>query len=63
VINDEVVRGLEKNAQRSEDLWTRHMPALLHGAVRGVLDVSNSTICHGLRSGESSYRMYCFATG
>jgi SAM-dependent methyltransferase len=51
VISEQVTRGLEKNMPRLREL---NRPAF-------VADMLISKFCHGLRSGEISYRMYCFA--
>jgi ubiquinone/menaquinone biosynthesis C-methylase UbiE len=51
VISEQVARGLEKNMPRLREL---NRPAF-------VADMIISKFCHGLRSGEISYRMYCFA--
>lgn len=61
IISEQVERGLEKNLPRSQELYTRHAPAFVHGLVRNAVAASNSKTCQGLRSGETSYRMYCFA--
>lgn len=53
VISEQVARGLEKNLPRLQKL-NRYTPAF-------IVHKSMLKICHGLRSGEMSYRMYCFA--
>jgi ubiquinone/menaquinone biosynthesis C-methylase UbiE len=53
VISEQVARGLEKNVTRAQEL-SRDIPAFF-------IDMTYSKICHGLQSGEISYRMYCFA--
>ncbi|UQX11770.1 phthiotriol/phenolphthiotriol dimycocerosates methyltransferase [Candidatus Mycobacterium methanotrophicum] len=60
VISEQVVRGLEKNVPRSQQMFTRRTPPLLRGLVRGAVAASQAKICRGLQSGETSYRMYCF---
>lgn len=60
VINAEVVRGLEKNSQRSQDLIDRHLPELLRPFGRLFAGVPGSLIYRQLQRGEISYRMYCF---
>lgn len=59
-ITEQVVRGLEKSVPRSQHMFTRRTPAMLRGVVRSAVATSTSKMCAGLRSGESSYRMYCF---
>lgn len=55
VIDEQVARALEKNVSRRQNERPRYMPAFF-------VDMGMSKkICHGLRSGEMSYRMYCFA--
>jgi SAM-dependent methyltransferase len=54
VIGEQVARALEKNLPRSQEERPRYVPAFF-------VDMSIARICNGLRSGEISYRMYCFA--
>jgi ubiquinone/menaquinone biosynthesis C-methylase UbiE len=61
-ITAQIVRGMEKNLQRSQDLMSRHRAAFLHGLVRYYLGGSNRRFYRDLQSGEFSFRMYCFAT-
>jgi ubiquinone/menaquinone biosynthesis C-methylase UbiE len=61
VINAQVLRAVEKNSQRSQDLISRHLPTFLRGLVRHAMGARDSKLCHALQSGEFSYRMYCFA--
>jgi ubiquinone/menaquinone biosynthesis C-methylase UbiE len=51
VISEQVAHGLEKNMPRMREL---NRPAF-------IADMLISKFCHGLRNGEISYRMYCFA--
>lgn len=60
-ISEQVVRGLQKSLPRSQHMFTRRTPLLLRGLVRAAVAASNTQICRGLQSGETSYRMYCFA--
>ncbi|VBA40632.1 Phthiotriol/phenolphthiotriol dimycocerosates methyltransferase [Mycobacterium attenuatum] len=60
IINEQVVRGLEKSLPRSQHMFTRRTPAMLRGLVRDAVAASNARLCRGLQNGESSYRMYCF---
>jgi SAM-dependent methyltransferase len=60
-IDDEVLRGLEKNSSRIEDLISRRVPAFLQGLARSRAGVRDSKFCSALQRGEFTYRMYCFA--
>jgi SAM-dependent methyltransferase len=60
VINAEVRRGMELNAERSEQLIARHLPKFLHGPGRDFAGVPGSRVYNALVSGEFSYRSYCF---
>lgn len=60
-ISGEVVRGLKKSVPRSQQMFTRRTPRFLQGVVRNAVAASVSKMCDGLQSGETSYRMYCFA--
>jgi SAM-dependent methyltransferase len=60
-ISAEVVRGLEKSLPRSQQMFTRRTPRFLRGLVSNAVAASVSKMCEGLQSGETSYRMYCFA--
>lgn len=60
-ISAEVVRGLEMSVPRSQHMFTRHMPRFLHGPVDSAVATSQLKMSDGLRGGDSSYRMYCFA--
>jgi ubiquinone/menaquinone biosynthesis C-methylase UbiE len=61
VINAEVLRGMEKNSQQWLDLIDRRLPAVLHGLARAQTAVKGSEYYRAVETGESSYRMYCFA--
>jgi ubiquinone/menaquinone biosynthesis C-methylase UbiE len=63
IINEEVIRGLETtqhNTQRLLGPVSRRAPAFVQGLARRVNDMQTSTFYQALRSGENSYRMYCF---
>ena len=64
VINEEVMRGIEASQQEyAGDCWARSVAARRHfydGLARRVNDLRASTFYQALRSGENSYRMYCF---
>ena len=59
-INAQVLRGMEKNTQRSLDLIGR-MPTFLHRIGREFTGVQGSRFYRALQSGKLSYRMYCFS--
>jgi ubiquinone/menaquinone biosynthesis C-methylase UbiE len=52
VIAEQVARGLEKSVPRLQELNPYTAPFAVKNAAK---------ICRGLRSGEVTYRMYCFA--
>jgi ubiquinone/menaquinone biosynthesis C-methylase UbiE len=60
-INAEVVRAIDKNTQKWLDLIDRRVPAFLHGFARGQTPMQGGRLYRAVQSGESSYRMYCFA--
>jgi SAM-dependent methyltransferase len=59
-INAEVLRGMNRNSARSQDLITRHLPKFLHSLGRDFAGTKGSRIHNALNSGELSYRSYCF---
>jgi ubiquinone/menaquinone biosynthesis C-methylase UbiE len=61
-ISAQVLRGLEKNAQRYQDLINRHVPSLLRRLSRDISVVQGSPLYDDVKRGEISYRLYCFAT-
>jgi ubiquinone/menaquinone biosynthesis C-methylase UbiE len=60
VINPEVLRGLEKNSQRSIELIDRLVPALLRPFGRRFAGVPGTGLYNDIESGKIEYRMYCF---
>jgi hypothetical protein len=60
IINAEVLRGMEKNSQRSLDLIGRRLPVLLRPFGRLFAGVPGSPMYRYAQRGELSYRMYCF---
>ena len=60
VINDQVLRGLQKNSPRSTELINRHSPAFLRRFSREFAVVDGSMFYRDLEHGEISYRTYCF---
>lgn len=59
-INAEVLRGMNRNSARSQDLIARHLPKFLHSLGADFAGVKGSRIHNALNSGELSYRSYCF---
>ena len=60
VINAEVLRGMDRNSQRSRDLIVGHLPKCLHALGRDFAGIRGSRIYTALLRGEVSYRSYCF---
>jgi SAM-dependent methyltransferase len=58
-INAEVLRGMDRNSERSLKLIERHLPKFLHGLGRDFAGVKGSRIYNALVSGELTYRSYC----
>lgn len=59
-INAEVLRGMDRNSRRSQDLVARHLPKFLHSLGADFAGVKGSRIHNALKSGGLSYRSYCF---
>jgi SAM-dependent methyltransferase len=59
-INAEVVRGMDQNSLRSQDLIARHLPKFLHQLGADFAGVKGSRIYKALTSDGLSYRSYCF---
>jgi SAM-dependent methyltransferase len=59
-INPEVLRGMDKNAQRSLDLIGRCLPAVLRPFGRLFAGVPGSRMYRDMQRGKISYRMYHF---
>lgn len=60
VINAEVLRGMDRNSIRSQNLIVRHLPKFLHALGRDFAGIQGSRVYNALRSGELSYRSYAF---
>lgn len=60
-INAEVIRGMNRNSARSQDLVERYLPTFLRGVGQDFAGTKGSRLHNGLLSGEVSYRSYCFA--
>jgi SAM-dependent methyltransferase len=59
-IRAEVLRGMDRNSARSTGLIVQHLPKFLHSLARDFAGIKDSRIYNALRSGELSYRSYCF---
>jgi ubiquinone/menaquinone biosynthesis C-methylase UbiE len=58
VISGEVLRGLQKNSARSNELINRHMPAFARRFAREFAVVDGSWFYRDLERGEIDYRLY-----
>lgn len=61
VIDGDVLRGNEKNSPRKHDLISRHGSAIPRGFARYASDMTDWAFNGALRTGEFTYRVYCFA--
>jgi ubiquinone/menaquinone biosynthesis C-methylase UbiE len=59
-INAEVLRGMNHNSARSQDLVARHLPKFMHSLGRDFAGIKGSRVYNALNNGELSYRSYCF---
>jgi SAM-dependent methyltransferase len=59
-IRDEVLRGMETNAARSEALICQRLPKFLHSLGRDFAGLPGSRVYDALKSGELAYRSWCF---
>jgi ubiquinone/menaquinone biosynthesis C-methylase UbiE len=60
-IDAEVLRGMERNAARSQALIARHLPKFLHALGRDFAGIPGSRVYNALKQGTLSYRAGCFA--
>ncbi len=60
VINEQVLRGLDSNTQRSRDLVAHHLPVYLRQLGREVAAVHGTRAYRQLKKGNITYRMFCF---
>ena len=60
LINAEVLRGLERNSERSAALIVRHLPSFLHSLGRDFAGIRASRVYNALQDGALSYRSYRF---
>ncbi len=59
-IGGEVLRGMDLNAARNEELVRTHLPKFLHSLGRDFAATPGSRVYEALRLGELSYRSWCF---
>ena len=60
VINAEVLRGMDRNSQRSQELIVRHLPTFIHRLSGDFAGIQGSRVYTALQRGSLSYRSYCF---
>jgi SAM-dependent methyltransferase len=58
-IREEVLRGMEGNAARSEALIVERLPRFLHSLGRDFAGLPGARVYEALKSGELSYRSWC----
>jgi ubiquinone/menaquinone biosynthesis C-methylase UbiE len=59
-IGPEVLRGMECNSARSQELLERKLPGFLRNMGRDFAGVKGSRVYNALLEGALSYRSYCF---
>lgn len=59
-ISSKVLRGMDANSARSNELLDKHLPGFLKDLGRDFAGVEGSRIYEGLANGGISYRSYCF---
>lgn len=59
-IRNEVLRGMETNAARSEKLICQRLPKFLHSLGRDFAGIPGSRVYEALKARELSYRSWCF---
>lgn len=59
-ISAEVLRGMECNSDRFNELVRQKLPSWLRGLGRDFAGVQGSRVYKSLQNGEMSYRSYCF---
>ena len=57
-IKREVLRGMDRNSDRSAALILRHLPRFLHGLGRDFAGVKGSRLYVAFRDGDASYRSW-----
>ena len=59
-VSAEVLRGMNKNSPRNQDLVRRSAPVLLQPFGRLFAGVPGTMLYRDLQRGRISYRVYCF---
>ncbi|SDS58873.1 phthiotriol/phenolphthiotriol dimycocerosates methyltransferase [Opitutus sp. GAS368] len=59
-INAEVLRGMDRNSERSQKLLVRHLPVFMQSLGRDFAGIRGSRIYNALKEDRLSYRSYCF---
>jgi SAM-dependent methyltransferase len=59
IINAEVLRGMDRNAERNLAVIRRRLPRFLHARGRDFAGVPGSPLYATLQTGELSYRSWC----
>ncbi len=59
-IDAQVLRGLEKNSKRHQELIAKHAPKPLRGLAHDIGGVQGARLYRQVERGEISYRLYCF---
>ncbi len=59
-IGNEVQRGMNQNANRSTALIVERLPSFLHSLGRDFAGIPGARVYEALKSGEVSYRSWCF---
>lgn len=58
-INTEVIRGMNQNSARSQELVARYLPQFLRGIGQDFAGTKGSRLYNAMVRGEVSYRAYC----
>ncbi|MGO9383003.1 MAG: phthiotriol/phenolphthiotriol dimycocerosates methyltransferase [Mycobacterium sp.] len=61
IINEQVLRAIDKNSQRLLELIDRRVPKVLRGVARAQTGLEGELFNRDTRSGDLSYRIYCLA--
>lgn len=59
-IREEVLRGMDGNAARSEALVVQRLPSFLHALGRDFAGLPGARVYEALKTGDLSYRSWCF---
>lgn len=59
-INQEVLRGMKRNSERSKALIAQHLPKFLHKLAADFAGIEGSRVYQALQKGELTYRSFRF---